>query len=135
MSEDTLTSQIEVILKREMKEMGAFILQKQCNNLGINSDSIEPKDLPKLSKALAEVFQSMGGPDKAKKINEEIMKLKSFKAMVKKEKAPENKIEMLLNMGDAEVAACQWETATGMYMCPEATGGDEEGLRELREVL
>ena len=61
MSEESLTGKIEAILQREMKEMGKFILQKQCKNLGIEVEDIEPKDLPKLSKALAEVFQSMGG--------------------------------------------------------------------------
>lgn len=106
-----LSKKLEEIMVREMKDMGTFILKKQCENLQIDPDSIEPNHLPKLSKALAEAMAGFGGPEKAKLISDEIRKLGDQQDMVDKEEKSEGKVEILIDMADTSIASHQWDEA------------------------
>lgn len=110
-----LTAELNRIMEREMKELGTFVLMKQCKNLGIDHEKILPNDLPKLAKALSEVMSSFGGPDKAKAINNEITKLGNIESMIGSESRKDSKIDMRLSMGDAYLSSCEWNKARDEY--------------------
>ncbi|MCK4266774.1 MAG: hypothetical protein KAX31_05790 [Thermoplasmata archaeon] len=70
-----ISRKIQNIMAREMGQLGKFIVNKQCKNLGINPDDINEADLERLSKAFGQVMLTFGGKDKATKIKSEIRKL------------------------------------------------------------
>ena len=70
-----LSRKLHNIMAREMGSMGKFIIDKQCKNIGLKSDTITKEDLIKLSKALGNVMVHFGGRDKAEKLIAEIKKL------------------------------------------------------------
>jgi len=110
-----LSAELNRIMEREMKELGTYVLIKQCKSNGIDPDNIHAKELPKLAKALAEVMRSFGGPDKAKAINNEINKLGNLESMIGAEVRKDSKIDMLLSMGDAYISSCEWNKARDHY--------------------
>ena len=60
-----------------MGQLGKFIVNKQCNDNGIDPDNITNDDIQVLSRAFREVMLTFGGPDKAKLVEAEIRKLAS----------------------------------------------------------
>ncbi len=72
-----LTKRIQEIMSGEMGHIGVFIVSKQCRDLGIDPEDIEPEDLEDLSKALGKVMLTFGGSEKARKIERDIKKLVS----------------------------------------------------------
>jgi hypothetical protein len=70
-----LSRKLQNVMAREMGQLGKFIVQKQCKDLGIDSENVEPANLPALSKALGKVMISFGGEAKALAIEREIRKL------------------------------------------------------------
>lgn len=110
-----LGTELNRIMEREMKEMGPFMVTKQCKNLSIDPTHISPKDLPKLSKALSEVMKSFGGTEKAKALNSEILKLANVETLIVTEKHQDSKIDMLLDMGDTYITTCEWSKAREQY--------------------
>ena len=70
-----ISRKIQNIMAREMGQLGKFIVNKQCKNLGINPDDINEVDLERLSKAFGQVMLTFGGQDKATKIKSEIRKV------------------------------------------------------------
>jgi hypothetical protein len=62
-------------MAREMGQLGKFIVQKQCKDLGIDPEEIAAANLPALSKAFGKVMLSFGGQAKAEAIEREIRKL------------------------------------------------------------
>ena len=71
-----ISRKVYEIMAREMGHLGKFIVEKQCNDLGIDPDNIQEKDLPQVSNALKNVMTSFAGEEKAKKIAMEIKRLK-----------------------------------------------------------
>ena len=70
-----LSRKLQNIMAREMGQLGKFIIQKQCKDLGLDPENVTPEDLPTLSKALGKVMLSFGGQAKAENIEREIRKL------------------------------------------------------------
>jgi hypothetical protein len=70
-----LSRKLYNIMAREMGSMGKFIIEKQCKNIGLESDAITKEDLMRLSKALGNVMVHFGGREKAEKLISEIKKL------------------------------------------------------------
>ena len=70
-----LTKKIQEIMSAEMGHIGVFIVSKQCRDLGIDPEDIEPEDLNDLAKALGKVMLTFGGSEKARKVEHEIKKL------------------------------------------------------------
>jgi hypothetical protein len=60
-----------------MGQLGKFIVDKQCNDNGIDPENITKEDIQLLSKAFKEVMLTFGGPDKARMVENEIRKLAS----------------------------------------------------------
>ncbi len=73
-----MTSELGVklgyILRREIGDMGHFILKKQCRSMELEMDDISLKDLPTLSEGIGRVLQSFG-PETTKRVQEDISKL------------------------------------------------------------
>ncbi len=70
-----LTKKIQEIMSAEMGHIGVFIVSKQCRDLGVDPEDIEPEDLNDLAKALGKVMLTFGGSEKARKVEREIKKL------------------------------------------------------------
>lgn len=70
-----LSRKVHSILAREMKHMGKFILNKQCQNINISPDDIKPEDLPKLASVITDAIIVFTGREKAEKIGREIRNL------------------------------------------------------------
>jgi hypothetical protein len=70
-----LSRKLQNVMAREMGQLGKFIVQKQCKDLGIDSEEVAPEHLPKLAKALSNVMVTFGGEAKAQNIEREIRKL------------------------------------------------------------
>jgi hypothetical protein len=70
-----LSRKLQSVMAREMGQLGKFIIQKQCKDLGIDSEEIKPENLPQLSKALFKVMVTFSGEAKAQNIEREIRKL------------------------------------------------------------
>ena len=48
-----ISQRLHDIMERELGTFGHFVLKKQCNDLGIILEEINPEELPALSKALS----------------------------------------------------------------------------------
>ena len=70
-----LAKRVQDIMSAEMGHIGVFIVSKQCRDLGIDPENIEPEDLDEIAKALGKVMLTFGGSDKAKKVERDIKKL------------------------------------------------------------
>ncbi|MFH0815200.1 MAG: hypothetical protein V1934_00045 [Methanobacteriota archaeon] len=70
-----LSRKLQNVMSREMGQLGKFIVQKQCKDLGIDSEEIKPENLPQLAKAFSKVMVTFGGEAKAQNIEREIRKL------------------------------------------------------------
>jgi hypothetical protein len=62
-------------MAREMKHMGRYILNKQCENIKISPDDIKPQDLTRLATAITEAIIVFTGREKAERIGREIKRL------------------------------------------------------------
>jgi hypothetical protein len=71
-----LSKKVEEIMTRELGQLGKFVIKKQCKDLGVDPENIQPEDLPRIAKAMGKVMITFGGPEKAKSIEMEIRKLK-----------------------------------------------------------
>lgn len=110
-----LSQQIFTIMEREMQEMGAPIVRKQCQLLAIDCDDIQPRDLPKLARALSEVMKAFSGIEKAKKLNQEILGLENLTRLIDKENDISAKIEMMLSAGDSYHITGEWDKAMSYF--------------------
>jgi len=63
------------LMAKEMGHMGKFIVKKQCQDLGIDSDDIQMTNLEPLARALQKAIVMFTGEDKAKRIAREIRKM------------------------------------------------------------
>jgi hypothetical protein len=70
-----ISRKVQNILAREMGQLGKFIVNKQCKDLGVDPEDIDKADLEKLSKAFGDVMLTFGGQEKANKIMMEIRRL------------------------------------------------------------
>ena len=69
------SDKVKEIMTRELGQLGVFVIKKQCKNLGIDPDNIKKEDIPQLAKALGNVMNTFGGPDKGMQIEREIRRL------------------------------------------------------------
>ena len=106
----SLYEEIKSIMTEELGDMGIYILKKQLKDLKIDEDSISPKDVPKLSRALSEA-SSMFGKDKAKSISRKIERVGKVRKTIKEEKDPVKKVEMLVDVGKARYNGGDWKEA------------------------
>ncbi|RLF48419.1 MAG: hypothetical protein DRN20_04560 [Thermoplasmata archaeon] len=70
-----LSKKIHMLLVSEMGPIGKFIVKKQCQDLGIDPDSIEEEDLPRLSDAIENAIVNFTGKEKANMIKWTIRKM------------------------------------------------------------
>jgi hypothetical protein len=71
------SAQLYRIMEDEMGEVGRFVLEKQCKNLNIDPNRIEPHNLPRLSRILSGIM-SRFGDEKARRITMAIGNLRSM---------------------------------------------------------
>ncbi|MDG6220908.1 MAG: hypothetical protein QCI38_05610 [Candidatus Thermoplasmatota archaeon] len=70
-----ISKKLQMLMAQEMGPMGAFIIKKQCSNLGLNSEELKVADLPPLASALFDAIKVFTGEDKGKRIQDQIRKL------------------------------------------------------------
>ncbi len=70
-----LSQKVEDIMTRELGQLGKFVIKKQCRDLGIDPENIQPDDIPDVAKAMRKVMITFGGQEKAKSIEMEIRRL------------------------------------------------------------
>ncbi len=82
-------------MRREFGDIGGFVLEKQCSDIDIDPNSIESKDIPRLSRILAGLVSKFGD-DKSNKVFIEINKLiKEDNAKEAKEEEEEEEVPSL----------------------------------------
>ncbi|MCK4717234.1 MAG: hypothetical protein KAT70_01085 [Thermoplasmata archaeon] len=70
-----ISKKLQMLVAQEMGPMGAFIVKKQCTNLGMDHEELKVGDLPALSKALFDAFCIFTGEEKGKWLRDQIKKL------------------------------------------------------------
>ena len=100
MEGQNFSKEIFEIMNREMGYLGEHIVKNQCYENGILYSQISWDEVPKLSRALAEVMVSFG-EEKANKIFREIENLVDLKALIKTEQDPLSRAKMLSQLGDS----------------------------------
>jgi DNA invertase Pin-like site-specific DNA recombinase len=68
------SKKIQGIMDREFGKIGRFVLEKQCNDLGIEPNLIDAEDVPRLARRLSEVVSKFDEV-RAKRVLIEIMNL------------------------------------------------------------
>ncbi len=96
------------MLEKEVGFTGKFILQKQCQHLNIDPDSINTDCLPQLSNQIHWAIKSFTGDKKADEIKKGIMKYKKALDMVnnaveKQKEDPIDSIEAQITIGAAKM--------------------------------
>ena len=71
-----LSVKLQNIMAREMGHMGKFIIKKQCADLNIDPDNIQPEHIDTLANAFLKAVVMFTGQEKAKALQEEIKRLK-----------------------------------------------------------
>lgn len=87
MEDKNYSKVIHDIMIREMDDIGEYIVQKQCFELGIMPDHITEKDVHKLSSAISKAMVDFG-EEKANKIFREIRGLIKIENELKSKKGP-----------------------------------------------
>ena len=70
-----VSKKLQTLMAQEMGPMGAFIITKQCKNLGLNPDELKVADLPQLAKSLYEAVFVFTGEEKGRRIQEQVRKI------------------------------------------------------------
>jgi tetratricopeptide (TPR) repeat protein len=110
-----LTKKVYEVMEREMQDIGPFIVRKQCLQIHVDPENIEPSNLPNLAAKLSEVMVMFGGHEKARKIYSELRKLKDMDLIVRDEKSEGTKLKMQEDLGKGSLFAGEWEKALGYF--------------------
>jgi len=70
-----ISRKIQNLMAAEMGPIGKFIIKKQCEKIGVDSDNITADDINQLTNALIEAIVMFTGQEKANKIKKELVKL------------------------------------------------------------
>jgi tetratricopeptide (TPR) repeat protein len=109
------TAKIYDIMDREMKELGPFIVKKQCLLIHVDPENIQPQDLPQLASKLAEAMVMFAGHEKANRIYSEIRKLRNLDLIAKEERSEGTKLKMLEELGKGSLYAGEWAKALAYF--------------------
>lgn len=96
-----------------MKEMGHHIVNKQCEQMGLNPADIRAEDLPALSSALTTVMQSFHSEEKARALSKEILKLRDIEDILDKMPDKQKKVLLLFDVATASLHCGDFEKADG----------------------
>jgi tetratricopeptide (TPR) repeat protein len=107
-----LSEKIKDIMTKELQSMGTSVLEKQCQDLEIDTNEIEPEDLPALAGRLSEIIKTCAGFEKARCVYREIRKLEDLDAVVAKGESIESQITMIESLAKASLFAGEWDKAT-----------------------
>ncbi|MFH0815281.1 MAG: tetratricopeptide repeat protein [Methanobacteriota archaeon] len=111
MPRNELTRKVYEIMEREMQDIGPFIVRKQCLQIHVDPENIEPANLAQLAANLSEVMVLFGGHEKARKIYSELRKLKDLDLLVKEETSEGTKLKMTEELGKGSLFAGDWPKA------------------------
>ena len=68
----SLSEELVNIMISELGDMGKFVLKKQCKDLNIDSNNIQPSDLPRLADGLSGSMR-LFGTEKARNLYGKIL--------------------------------------------------------------
>lgn len=88
-------------MEREFGNVGRFVLEKHCRNLGIDPTMIEPHDLPRLARILSGLVSRFGA-GRAKQVYVEINNLGATDADKDKTVHDEDSIPKLFSRDELE---------------------------------
>ncbi|MCK4757745.1 MAG: hypothetical protein KAS67_04775 [Thermoplasmata archaeon] len=84
MADRNFSPEIHEIMAREMGEMGAYFVKKQCMELAIMPDHITTRDIPRLASALSAAMGDFGA-DKSRRIIRDMYALIRIEEMMRAE--------------------------------------------------
>ena len=96
-----LSEKINSIMKRELQSLATSLLDKQCQQLDIDSRDIKPEDLPALAHRLSEMMRTLGGYDKAKRDYKNILKLEDLDNIAEEVVSDDARQDMLEDLAKA----------------------------------
>ena len=111
----SLYEEIMSIMNEELPGIGMYILKKQMRNLGIEEEALSPEDIPRVSRAVAEA-STMFGKEKARVISRRIEKIAKVGTIIKEEKDPVKKLDMLMDIGKARYSGGEWNEAMKNFL-------------------
>ncbi|MCI0482064.1 MAG: hypothetical protein L0213_10815, partial [Candidatus Dadabacteria bacterium] len=94
--------------------MGREMFRKQCEELGVDPDSVRPRDLPALAGRLSWMAKTVAGAEKATRVYSEIGSLLDMDSLAEQEAGGEQRV-ILENLAKAGIYAGDWDKA-GSYL-------------------
>ena len=102
--------ELAAIAEGEMPGIGAYALDKQLRDLGIDPSGIDVSDIPGIARAMSEVA-AMFGKAKARSLRRKILALMPKDESIFTGSVPEKKIEMLVDIGYSAYFSGEWDDA------------------------
>lgn len=106
---DELSRKVISIMEREMQSLGRTMLEKQCDELGIDVGDIHPEELPALASRISELMKTCGGYVKAKRVYSELRKLQDLDELAESQQSEESRREMQEDLAKASLHAGDWD--------------------------
>jgi len=98
-------------MAREMGSAGASIIERQCQQLGLDKENIRPNDLPRLAGRLSELMRVMGGHQKANRVYQEIQKLADLERIAEMAPTDDSRLELFEELAKGRMFSGDWEKA------------------------
>lgn len=109
--ESEISRKVGQIMEREMGSAGASIIERQCQQLGMDKDSLRPNDLPRLAGRLSELMRVMGGHQKANRVYQEIQKLADLERIAELAPTDDSRLALFEDLAKGSMFSGDWEKA------------------------
>jgi len=108
---------IEALLKKEMGDIGEFILKKQCSNIRVDYQHIEMRHVDFLLTCIRDTISPLTGPKKAKEIMDNIQDIYETMEWIETKEGHVasneilHKMPQILNVLDSIIMVAKWDYA------------------------
>ncbi|MFH0815466.1 MAG: tetratricopeptide repeat protein [Methanobacteriota archaeon] len=109
--ESEISRKVAQIMEREMGSAGASIIERQCEQLGLDKENLRPNDLPRLAGRLSELMRVMGGHQKANRIYQEIQKLADLERIAELAPTDDSRLALFEDLAKGSMFSGDWQKA------------------------
>jgi tetratricopeptide (TPR) repeat protein len=99
------------IMEREMGSAGASIIERQCQQLGLERENLRPNDLPRLAGRLSELMRLMGGHQKANRVYQGIQKLADLERIAEMAPTDDSRLALFEDLARGSMFSGDWQKA------------------------
>ncbi len=115
-----ISMEIQRMLGKELGELGISVFRKQCAEMKIKPEELQPKDLLDLSQRMTRVLRPTMGNDAAQKIGKEIQRFKILSELkdIKKDSTPfaeRRELDAYAKLGNIAYTIGDWDDALDYY--------------------